>query len=240
MAVIKLSEYRDAAEPDRLRVLVEYRGTVVQREIPHLSTPQDEEEIRWYLEDYLLRHPTAETRAQKALQTIKKYADALAEALTLGAIINECFEPHSLLSITLAVQHSGKVPDRLHAIHWEVLEPQTWSNAPRVQSSADPSKSFRIDITVVRTCFGSGFVKPVASVRKPRKKVLVVLARGKLVGDAAHATTLVPVIESFDDISQNNFDVVRPGTFTAFKEQLGRCSYDLILFDLHGVEREGK
>lgn len=75
--------------PRLLSVPLELGESSSRRYIPALSTAEEEEEIRWYLEDHISQ-PFERTRGQKAFDFIHKYATALAAAIGLPGVIVQC------------------------------------------------------------------------------------------------------------------------------------------------------
>jgi len=194
----------------------------IEQIISFPSVEADAEEIRWYLEDYVVRDCFEESRAKKAATALNNLGRHLIGTIRWDRVI----DPSELCDpLTIHVWQSN-VDGRSH-IFWELLE----------QSELWPESTRPSTVTVSRTIV----TDPLDSVAEwnlgTPSNILVCTARPNKEGDIPHRLVTSNIVSASP--SYAHIDVVRPGTFSAFKEQLlAHCVgyYDLVHFDLHGVE----
>jgi hypothetical protein len=236
-------------------VAVYLGGACFARKI-ELSDPfsrAEEEECRWFLEDYLRKSPYEKARAEVVAESLQAYADSLFEQLHLRRVLRRLAGPthpsHKVLEIDIVenADNSNAIPsDTIHRFHWELLElPRLW-------------KSLKMRATVRRVIPQKDIttlsIKRVESRSRgvPAVNVLLVIAR-KLVQNAKTHDDIDPnqVYHSLQTIKQDleargapfrlNIEIVRPGSFIALKKHLDERSklrrdgdIHIVHFDVHG------
>ena len=212
-----------------LKVTCEGKDATIR--IPHLSSAQNEEEYRWYFEDYVEKDSFLISRATRAFVELEKYGTKLAEAiLTSGFISPDVLEEG--LAIWLEENLSKRTG--LHHIHWEILE---WTDLWPL----DHRPKF---VTVTRSFISNGLAQSDREISRPFR-VLVLAARPGSQDDVPHRL-VSRIVQNVADYVQLNsgaslyqdvkMDIVNPGTFESLKECLDKRHnyYDVVHLDVHG------
>ncbi|RFU30417.1 hypothetical protein B7463_g5906, partial [Scytalidium lignicola] len=212
-----------------------------------------EEDLRWYLEDYAPKYPYDITRASQVEVDLMTYGQTLVDSfqvlsiemvrLVLSSYKNED-EP-----IVIDVL-DNECPSLLQAIHWEVLESA---------ASWNPEASGHANV-LVRRKIVSSFPRLVptdlSSRKKPTFNILLVNSRPNKVKDINPLLGIRGIIETLSKLEPRlrdtiNFEIVRPGTWSAFEDHLifrtnqwhqsGGTGpwFDIVHFDVHGEIVEG-
>ena len=77
------------------------------------------------------------------------------------------------------------------------------------------------------------------------RRILVIIARPWLGADLPHTFMLVPILNAIQDANGPSggvwdFEIARPGTFDSLTRCLEMNSFEIVHFDLHGVESIGQ
>ncbi|KAM6510496.1 hypothetical protein FSOLCH5_010936 [Fusarium solani] len=235
-------------------------GEAIQRNL-HISDPLDAEGkaiCRWYLQQYVQLSPFSLDRAAKAEALLDEYPRKLLRQLPLRqAVLSHINDQiysltHNIISIDIYQRDSdgGDQPeDNMHQLFWETLESRELWGYPTWH-------------VIVRRC-----MKRQAALLAPQPEtinpwvdgdgsatinILLVVARDLTsnpsvyddVSPSIATTTLLKLRDHLNKVPGRiklNVEVVRPGTFEAFKEHLqrteqtrGRGYYHIVHFDMHG------
>jgi hypothetical protein len=214
-------------------------------------TKAEEDECRWYLEDYLTKTPFEKARAEIAAESLNSYADSLFDQLRLSRVWRRLSGPSSpknkVLEIDIvesAEDSTAVSSDTVHRLHWEVLEyPRLWKNV-------------NVRTTVRRII--SQEETPAFSIRRveswsqgvPAVTILLVISRRLLRGGGEEVDpnlvfhsmqTLKKDLETRGAAFRLNIEIVRPGSFKALKKHLDERSkrhrngdIHIVHFDVHG------
>jgi hypothetical protein len=218
--------------------------------------PEDEELLRWHLEDFAPTWPFEQSDSLRASEKLKCYASKLVEDLGLDAamgyirrkLTDQGLSDEDLerlksqgedVSITVFLEieaQTGSPIASLHSIHWEVLEDvDMWGD--RVK--------FR---TVVRRKLPEVDMQSSALPQKVSAgfNILLVVAR-ELLADSSEISSrhmsmeVVDVIRELPSGTQVHLEMVRPGTWEAFEKHLESRDpgfFKLVHFDMHGRVRK--
>ena len=203
---------------------------------PPILSQEDLACIRWYFEDFVEKEPFEDLRASDAKDLLKDYGIRLAKSLELW----RC--PVSFLDsqIRLYFEADSRPEQHSKAGFWECLEnlalwpfqrrPRTVTVIRRVKRSKETQISAVPQIWLPSL---SGQIN-----------ILIVYARPQGARDIPHRLVSRAVLEAAAQSRRLvHIDIVRPGTFDAYVEHLRTrpfgC-YQLVHFDVHGVERDNK
>lgn len=192
-------------------------------------TPDQQEQLRWYLEDYAEKEPFEATRAEKVFQNLTAYGKELAEQLRINQVIPS---GHRLI-LEIEV---GKHASTIHQLHWEVLEDvELWP-----QDGRPKEVSVTRILSDTPACPNQG-ISSFANL--PTFNVLLVASRPRRF-DINHrliSRILVYIIDKLPTTAfPINLQIVRPSTWDAFESHLRRYEpgyFHLIHFDMHGDVR---
>ena len=183
----------------------------------------DEDECRWYLEDYLSKSPFEKARAEIVAESLNLYADSLFNQLCLSRVWRRLSSPASSknkileIDIVEATADSDTVStDTAHRLHWEVLEyPRLWKNV---------SVRTTVRRVIPRKETSSLSIKRVESWSQgvPAVNILLVIARKLSIGDQVEVDPGL-VLQSLQTLKRDletraapfrlSIEVVRPGSF---------------------------
>ncbi|KUL86672.1 hypothetical protein ZTR_03034 [Talaromyces verruculosus] len=211
-----------------------------------------EEECRWYVEDFASKSPFQERRAVSVVEELKGYANSLLSQLELVELVNDILSSQPCRSITITVAQDDGDEDEgaensIQQLHWELLEdPSLWPSG--------------VEIIVKRhvKAGGESSIHELSSLDEdrvsgePRVNALLVVARD--LSTDSNTVDIKPnlALQILAKIRQDlvnqglharlNLEVVRPGTLEALKEHLQKSSrvhgkgfYHFVHFDVHGT-----
>jgi hypothetical protein len=198
----------------------------------HITDPfskNQEDDLKWYLEDRAQKDPFAEKRAVAAEISLEFYAKNLYEQLkpAFAQINLDVISKQVYLAIG---GHNGD--ESIHRLHWEALEHHT----------------LPCNICVYRAQ-GETNMKVSKDLPNQKKSLNLLFMTARKLDeenpDVDHRLILRPVLGFIAGISSTmpiDFDVVRPGTFEALELWLSQRKghYDLIHFDVHGTVYKGR
>ncbi|PMD38652.1 hypothetical protein L207DRAFT_634679 [Hyaloscypha variabilis F] len=214
-------------------------------------TKVDEDECRWYLEDYLTKTPFEKSRADIAAESLNSYADSLFDQLRLSRVWRRLAGPRSPKNKFLEIDIIEDTEDlnavsfdTVHRLHWEVLEyPRLWKNInlkTAVRRIIPQKETSTLSIKRVES-WSRGV---------PAVNILLVVSRRLIRGGAEEVDpnqvlksmqTLKRDLETRSALFRLNIEVVRPGSFKALQKHLderSRRRYNgdihIVHFDVHG------
>lgn len=194
-------------------------------------TSEDKSELLWYLESHIHKDPFPERRVREARSRLLRLGHTLIRQLRL----DEYFKVQPLQGAARRVVqigiHGGD--NTLQRLPWEVLES---TELLKSYPGIDVRIMREIDIPVEKD---SPAKKKTPACSSQQLNVLLVVARPLGRYDVEYRNTMLPLVEIFNELppSAIRLDIVRPGTWSAFKNALkarGRGYYKIVHFDVHG------
>lgn len=188
----------------------------------HAPNVLDEKILKWYLEDHPLSAPLERVRKLSAEAYLECYGSKLLGRLAPNPIAEDSSE------VSILVEDAPGEERSIQELHWEVLE-----------ATLGVHGDSRVTVMrVVRA--GNPSRETFAHLPSPGPfRVLLIVARQDLLQpNSMFANTLMQCVDSLGS-QVLQVDMVRPGTYRAFKKHLQTVSergirYNLIHFDLHG------
>ncbi|KAK5734640.1 hypothetical protein LTR17_008717 [Elasticomyces elasticus] len=236
MSVITVTEIASLSA-ERCHVQVEYQCSKYECNIV-LPGSDQEEEFRWYLEDYVLEDPFEHARSFRAKQGMEEYAKSLAASLRLQDLIAQI----GCCKILLEVAGSQASDSVMHRVHWELLEQHTlW-----------PDRLPDLCITVARIIQPKVWKTETPPNEPPheeayfrhRRKILVVVSRSLSYDEPPHRDITTQILQrsragnmKFPE-RETVVEIVRPCTYEAFDACLQDGPIEVVHFDMHGVEKD--
>ncbi|NJN58420.1 MAG: CHAT domain-containing protein [Leptolyngbyaceae cyanobacterium SL_5_9] len=199
-------------------------GTEYSVEVCDPFSAEQEAELGWYFERWLVFPLTDTVRAEQARDNVRSYGESLFEQVfkrDADAYSNYKAMRDSLTQVEIIGNST-----EFQALHWESLhDPQM----PR---------SLAVDCSMVRkrvkAIAGNAVIAP-----SPMIKLLVVTARPGEENDVNHRTISRPLIELIQQSQLRvQVDLLRPATFEALTEHLddkGAGFYHIVHLDMHGA-----
>ena len=185
---------------------------------------EEEENLRWYLEDYALNDPLLSGKAEAASSGLTQYGQRLLAQLKLNQQIMK-----QALPIRLDIEECGQSAG-FHGIHWEVLE------NPEVCRGENGSYGPNV---FVRRIVDGALPQCSPNAASDCMRILLVVSRHLEPLEAGHRM----ISEKLFDIKKCyghgrlQVEIVRPGTFEAFEahlERRGPAYFQAVHFDVHG------
>jgi tetratricopeptide (TPR) repeat protein len=222
----------ESVEGDLLRVRVRHilrnQHAEATVEIPRVSTPEDNEAIRWYLEEYLLYPfdpaPEIAARVEKRMEEI-------------GAdLFRHLFESNQHTSdIWLAIR-TTIADTRIEIATGPAEGPIFWELLRNPLDSVPIACAAKAFLRVPDTTEGS----VVALARPTSMRVLMVIARPGGSADVRFRSVATRVLNRLDGNPSFEFEVLRPPTFDALDRKLRAAHtrgqpYTIVHFDGHGI-----
>ncbi|MDB9424721.1 tetratricopeptide repeat protein, partial [Microcystis aeruginosa CS-564/01] len=188
-------------------------------------TNQEEKQLEWYFEEWLV-FPTLDTdKAQKAANSVQNYGENLFKQVFQSNLnaYGEYRDLRKQLS-QLQIIIESQSPE-FQALHWEALK------------DPDLPRPFSIDCIISRQRRGATVV-PVQMATYPTINLLVVIARPDEESDVNYRTISRPLVELVNSSEiPVKIDILRPGTYESLTRHLdekGEGYYHVIHFDVHG------
>jgi len=199
-------------------------GTEYPIAVENPFPPEQEAELEWYFEQWLVFPLTQTARAERARDSVRSYGEALFEQVfkrDVDAYSEYKAQRESLTQIEI----SGDSTE-FQALHWEALhDPQM----PR---------SLAVDCVMVRKRVKATAVKATVA-PAPVIRLLVVTARPGEEHDVNHRTISRPLMELIQQSQLRvQVDLLRPATFEALTQHLdekGAGFYHIVHLDMHGA-----
>ena len=210
----------------------------------------DEEEIRWYLEDYAQISPFDKSRATAAARILSRVGERLFSTID-WRVASKDFKPHQSVSIQILELVNTDPQSSVRHVYWELLEQlELWPDAIR-PSSVVVSRSYPgIGQSVTQHVKRQDAVKIATGMCRERSEktdtfnILVCSARPDGVYDIPQRLVSQIVRQEIQRPGLDRkarMDIVRPGTFEALKQHFAASEigyYDIVHFDLHGMQDE--
>ncbi|KAH7251104.1 hypothetical protein BKA59DRAFT_553675 [Fusarium tricinctum] len=236
-------------------------GVTIQQDIRITDplTPDHKQTCRWYLQQFVQLSPFSVDRAGEAEAILSKYPNQLLGQLPLRQALRPELQggTYSIDPVTLlfdVFEPPGGVDsgsdNSIQQLFWETLEYRSLWSHPNWQVIV--RRCLNYQRTVPRTCFDNAHTW--ANKNGPRSfNVLLVVARDLTndpsvyedVSPSIATNTLLKLRHELNQYSSRiklNVEMVRPGTFKAFKEHLLRSEtmrgpgyFHLVHFDTHGT-----
>ncbi|KAJ4214380.1 hypothetical protein NW759_010399 [Fusarium solani] len=184
-----------------------------------------EQEISWAIQDYV-KDPFQSHRAELAFNSFTDHGKYLEQKLDLPGFFRECeIKDLSDVDIQLNIVDSADTDSggSFRSIPWEILE------SPDVSSIGSGT------VVHVRRVLKSCPSLEIQTIEK--LTVLFVTSRSTKRDDIPHRVVSLPLFSIVRQLDNRFVDVqlLRPGTWDAFRSAVKQGSYDMVHFDLHGV-----
>ncbi|MFN9399866.1 MAG: tetratricopeptide repeat protein [Dolichospermum sp.] len=188
-------------------------------------TPQEERELEWYFEEWLVYPMVDKIKAESAKNSVKTYGKRLFDQVFQN---RQAYSKYQQLRNNLSqvqIEIVSKTPE-FQALHWEALQ------------DPDFRRPLAVDCVMLRKSVNPA----VGSVNLPTSPVinlLVVVARPDEEKDVGYRTISRPMLELIENGKLRvNVELLRPGTYQALSEHLeekGANFYHIIHLDMHGA-----
>ncbi|MCA2939546.1 MAG: tetratricopeptide repeat protein [Microcystis sp. M113S1] len=188
-------------------------------------TNQEERQLEWYFEEWLVFPTLDRDKAQKAANSVQNYGENLFKQVFQSNLnaYGEYRDLRKQLS-QLQIIIESQSPE-FQALHWEALK------------DPDLPRPFSIDCIISRQRRGATVV-PVQMATYPTINLLVVIARPNEESDVNYRTISRPLVELVNSSEiPVKIDILRPGTYESLTRHLdekGEGYYHVIHFDVHG------
>ena len=188
-------------------------------------TNQEEKDLEWYFEEWLVFPTLGTDKAQKAANSVQNYGENLFKQVFQSNLnaYGEYRDLRKQLS-QLQIIIESQSPE-FQALHWEALK------------DPDLPRPFSIDCIISRQRRGATVV-PVQMATYPTINLLVVIARPNEESDVNYRTISRPLVELVNSSEiPVKIDILRPGTYESLTRHLdekGEGYYHVIHFDVHG------
>lgn len=226
---------------DKYRVEISLEGDGPRRtattEFSYVMTPQEQENIRWYLEDYLQNpHDPAPTIAADVEQRMAEIGSQLFEAVfrtdddarEIWSTIKDDLSSTRFEIIT-TVQEATAIP-------WELMR----------DSRSDTLVALSV-LSFVRASHQASRTPVLPQTEAGPIRILLVICRPRAGSDVPFRSVANRLIKSLDETTRETFDLVvlRPPTFEQLAEELRRAReegkpYHIVHFDGHGAYMDKK
>lgn len=196
-----------------------------------------EENLRWYLEEFVIKSPFEHSRSHVAAAELKAYAERLIDGLGLQAPLQHLrsklhLSDETLLTVFLDIEaETASATTSIHSLHWEVLEDMSvWPEQTNHQIIVR-RKVPELDI--------AQSVQPKSNV--PGFNILIVVARDLSRGadEISHTLATAGMFKIIGELPSKtpvNLEIVRPGTWDSLKRHLESRPngyFSLIHLDMH-------
>lgn len=224
--------YRGDGETSAKRVNVTLAHGNICRliEIENPFTELEEQNLRWYLEDYPALEPFEIGRAKRTAKSLAVYGQHLSKALVSSGLI-----PHKgRISLDIELDSSDHSSNSLlHRLHWEILaDTSKWPVDYQLES-----------VAVNRVMKGPRILDLDGAGGRPTKlNILLVVCRPGGRNDINHQLVSKSATRLISRLTEQSADrasitILRPPTWAAYKKHLkeaGHGYYQLVHFDMHG------
>ncbi len=186
--------------------------------------PEQEAELEWYFEQWLVFPLTQTARAERARDSVRSYGEALFEQV-FKRDVDAYSEYKATRDVLTQIEIIGDSTE-FQALHWEALH--------------DPKmpRSLAVDCVMVRKRVKATAVNAVIA-PAPVIRLLVVTARPGEEHDVNHRTISRPLMELIQQSKLRvQVDLLRPATFealTAHLDDKGAGFYHIVHLDMHGA-----
>ncbi|MTJ09034.1 tetratricopeptide repeat protein [Anabaena sp. UHCC 0204] len=188
-------------------------------------TPQEEHELEWYFEEWLVFPMTGTVKAERAKNSVKTYGEKLFDQVFQD---RKAYSKYQQLKNNLGqvqIEIISKTPE-FQALHWEALQ------------DPDFPRPLAVDCVMLRKSVNSA-VGAVNLQPSPVINLLVVVARPDEEKDVGYRTISRPMLELIKNGQLRvKVELLRPGTYQALSQHLeakGANFYHIIHLDMHGA-----
>lgn len=198
------------------------------------SATNEEDLIRWYLQDYPLEELFDRDKAQQAKAYLANYSTLLHDSVSL-AHIETCREINHLKIL----EHDAE-SSTFHSLHWELLE-QSGDALLGHQSPLRISRT--VECPLALSC---NWKEDLVTLKSSKTfNILLFVSRPEILtlgkNDVSHRLAVRPlfsILESFPD-GFLSIEVARPGTWEGLKQHLEDAAvrgkfFHLVHLDVHG------
>ncbi len=225
MSLITIREQGKTAAGFKAKVAIDK----IEYEIPAITEPfsaEQEKELEWYFERWLVYPILEQSRAETIATTIQAYGENLFKQIFRDNKIYSAYEKLRGNLGELRIEIESTDPD-FHSLHWEALR--------------DPELPYPLAVrcVMVRSHKQSSAVPAVQLAPAPVINLLLVTARPHEEDDVAYRLISRPLQELIANSNLRvKLDLLRPGTYEALVKHLeakGTGYYQVIHFDVHGA-----
>ncbi|MFN6154195.1 MAG: CHAT domain-containing protein, partial [Dolichospermum sp.] len=188
-------------------------------------TPQEEEDLEWYFEEWLVCPMMNTVKAERAKNSVKTYGEKLFEQVFQDKKAYSKYQQFKNNLGQVQIEIVSKTPE-FQGLHWEALQ------------DPDFPRPLAVDCVMLRKSVNSA----VGSVNLPPSPVinlLVVVARPDEEKDVGYRTISRPLLELIENGQLRvKVELLRPGTYQALSQHLeakGANFYHIIHLDMHGA-----
>ncbi|QDT25131.1 CHAT domain protein [Gimesia panareensis] len=238
MTTLRIKQTTEITGAYRIELTLEGNGLAPQNAFASFSfemSPQDQEDLRWYLEDYLqfphdpapaIAARTEQRMTEIGIELFQAVFDSSTQATRLWAKVYERVSDMRIEIVT-SVREAGAIP-------WELLRDPHTDVVLALRAAA-----------FVRTHQEAAFTpKPLVATSGPIR-ILLVICRPKQGDDVPFRSVASRLVKSLTDDSRSVFqlDVLRPPTYDQFAKTLRKAKrdgqpYHVVHFDGHGMYAE--
>ncbi len=231
MTVIRVQEQGTGTSEGQMVALLSFDHAVqysIQVSDPFATEPEQEKDLEWYFEEYLIFPFVEPVRAHTAAASIRRYGITLFEQIFADPRARDSYRQAIKQGApTIQVEIAGSAS--FQRLHWEALYDPEF-NLPLSQHA--PFIRQNVSVQVL----------PATMRSSPTINILVVVARPSGARDIGYRTVSRPLVDELRKIQQPvEITLLRPGTYAALQEHLvqrtrkdGVGYYHVIHFDVHG------
>jgi tetratricopeptide (TPR) repeat protein len=190
-------------------------------------TPQEEQQLEWYFEEWLIYPMLSGKKAEAAKTSVVSYGESLFNQVFKADI--DAYSHYRQLRGNLKqvkIEIAGNSPE-FHALHWEAMQDK------------DLPRPLAVDCVMIRKRVDKAASVAAQMAESPVINLLVVIARPDEEHDVGYRTIARPLIEVIQNSQLRvNVDLLRPGTYESLErhlEEKGAGYYHIIHFDCHGA-----
>ncbi len=190
-------------------------------------TPQQEQQLEWYFEEWLTYPMLNGKKAEAAKTSVASYGESLFNQVFKADI--DAYRLYRGLRGNLKqvkIEIVGNSPE-FHALHWEAMRDR------------DLPRPLGVDCVIIRKRLDKAASVAANMAESPIINLLVVIARPDEEHDVGYRTIARPLIELIQNSQLPvNIDLLRPGTYKSLERHLeakGAGYYHIIHFDCHGA-----
>ncbi|WP_035153627.1 tetratricopeptide repeat protein [Calothrix sp. 336/3] len=226
MSVIIIREQRATEKGFAASLIFDGDGSEHEINITDPFTPQQEQQLEWYFEEWLTYPMLNGKKAEAAKTNVVNYGENLFNQVFHD---RDAYSYYRQLRGNLAqvkIEIVGNSPE-FHALHWEAIRDK------------DLPRPLAVDCVMVRKRTQKSAPAPIQLAESPVINLLVVVSRPDEEHDVGYRTIARPLIEVIQNSQLPvNIDLLRPGTYESLERHLeakGAGYYHIIHFDCHGA-----
>ena len=224
MPVITISEQQQTATAFQATVKFDNRAEYPIT-ISDPFTPQEEQELEWYFEEWLIYPMLDQVKAKRAAASVEEYGEKLFDQVFADKKVYREYDQLKGDLSQLKIEIISKTPE-FQALHWETLK------------DPDFTRPLAVDCIMLRQTVNPT-ATPAQVKESPVINLLVVTARPDEDSDVGYRTISRPLVELIDNSNLPvNIELLRPATYEALCKHLEEKRsgyYHIIHFDTHGA-----